>query len=121
MVCKTRGDVLHRMALVPRVMEAQGLDVTPGLIEKFSQAGDTAAVGILEIIYRDEIGHVRIGNDWFQFLCEQRNVDADKTFRELIGLYLGGKLRGPFNWPARIEAGFKATELEYLERTVNRP
>ena len=121
MVCKTRGDELHRMALVPRVMEAQGLDVTPGLIEKFSQVGDTATVGILEIIYRDEIGHVRIGNDWFQFLCEQRSVDADKTFRELIGLYLGGKLRGPFNWPARIEAGFKATELEYLERTVIRP
>lgn len=120
MVCKTRGDVLHRMALVPRVMEAQGLDVTPGLIEKFSQAGDTAAVGILEIIYRDEIGHVRIGNDWFQFLCEQRSVDADKTFRELIELYLGGKLRGPFNWPARIEAGFRVAELEYLEQLVNR-
>ncbi len=121
MVCKTRGDVLHRMALVPRVMEAQGLDVTPGLIRKFDQVDDVAVVAILETIYRDEIGHVRIGNYWYRFLCEARRVDPDETFRQLIDLYLGGKLRGPFNWPARIEAGFRPAELEYLEQVASRP
>ncbi len=119
MVCKTRGDVLHRMALVPRVMEAQGLDVTPGLMKKFAQVDDAAAVAILETIYRDEIGHVRIGNDWFQFLCEERGVDPDATFRRLIDRYLGGKLRGPFNRPARIEAGFRPAELDDLEQRVS--
>ena len=116
MVCRTRDDVLHRIAMVPRVMEAQGLDVTPGLIEKFSQVDDVAAVGILQTIYRDEVGHVRIGNYWYQYLCAQRGVDPDETFRRLIGCYLGGKLRGPFNWPARIEAGFRVTELKELEQ-----
>ena len=116
MVCKTRANVLHRMALVPRVMEARGLDVTPGMIEKFKQVDDQAAVGILEIIYRDEIGHVRIGNHWYHYLCEQQELDAGETFRELIKLYMGGKLRGPFNWQARTEAGFQTDELSALEK-----
>jgi uncharacterized ferritin-like protein (DUF455 family) len=116
MVCQTRDNVLHRMALVPRVMEARGLDVTPGMIAKFKQIDDQAAVEILEIIYRDEVGHVRIGNYWYQQLCEQQGVDAVATFRELIKRYMGGKLRGPFNWPARLEAGFQSAELSALER-----
>jgi uncharacterized ferritin-like protein (DUF455 family) len=116
MVCQTRDNVLHRMALVPRVMEARGLDVTPGMIAKFEQNDDQAAVEILEIIYRDEIGHVRIGNHWYHQLCEQQGVDAVATFRELIKRYMGGKLRGPFNWPARLEAGFQSAELSALER-----
>jgi uncharacterized ferritin-like protein (DUF455 family) len=116
MVCQTRNDVLHRMALVPRVMEARGLDVTPGMIAKFEQVGDQAAVEILEIIYRDEVGHVRIGNHWYHQLCEQQELDASETFRELIKRYMGGKLRGPFNWPARLEAGFQTAELNALEQ-----
>jgi uncharacterized ferritin-like protein (DUF455 family) len=116
MVCQTRDNVLHRMALVPRVMEARGLDVTPGMIAKFKQNDDQAAAGILEVIYRDEVGHVRIGNYWYQQLCEQQGVDAVATFRELIKRYMGGKLRGPFNWPARLEAGFQSAELSALER-----
>jgi uncharacterized ferritin-like protein (DUF455 family) len=116
MVCQTRDDVLHRMALVPRVMEARGLDVTPGMIAKFEQVGDQAAVGILEIIYRDEVGHVRIGNHWYHQLCEQQGLDSSETFRELIKRYMGGKLRGPFNWPARLEAGFQTAELNALEQ-----
>ncbi|HUV20729.1 MAG TPA: ferritin-like domain-containing protein [Gammaproteobacteria bacterium] len=116
MVCNTRHDALHRMAMVPRVMEARGLDVTPMMIKKFHQAGDTAAVAILEQIYRDEIDHVRIGNHWYQLLCDQQGLDAGTTFRALIDRYMGGKLRGPFNWPARIEAGFKAAELNALEQ-----
>lgn len=116
MVCKTRHDALHRMALVPRVMEARGLDVTPLMIDKFTQQGDLAAVAILERIYRDEIGHVRIGNRWYRELCSQRGVDAENTFRDLIDRYMDGKLRGPMNWPARIEAGFEAKELCALEQ-----
>jgi len=115
MVCKTRTNVLHRMALVPRVMEARGLDVTPAMIAKFTQLGDQAVVEILETIYRDEVGHVRIGNYWYQQLCAQQELDAEETFRELIKVYMGGKLRGPFNWPARLEAGFQAAELGVLE------
>ena len=116
MVCKTRDDVLHRMALVPRVMEARGLDVTPAMITKFRQFEDIDAVAILERIYADEIGHVRIGNHWFLDLCRQRRLDPQDTFRELVDAHMGGKLRGPFNWPARLEAGFEQSELEALER-----
>jgi len=118
MVCKTRDDVLHRMALVPRVMEARGLDVTPGMIDRFQQVGDTEVVDILRIIYDDEIGHVRIGNYWYQTLCEQRQLDPVATFQNLIVEYLGGQLRGPFNWPARLEAGFEETELAALEASL---
>ena len=116
MVCKTRGNPLHRMALVPRVMEARGLDVTPGMIEKFTQFGDQAAVNLLKIIYHDEIGHVRIGNYWYQYFCDQQGLDAPLTFRLLLRQYMGGKLRGPFNWAARIEAGFEGAELKILEQ-----
>jgi len=115
MVCKTREDVLHRMALVPRVMEARGLDVTPGMITRFSNIGDQRAVEILQVIYGDEVGHVRIGNYWYQYLCKLRQLDAIDTFRQLVGHYLKGKLRGPFNWPARLEAGFEADELKSME------
>ena len=115
MVCKTRHDVLHRMALVPRVMEARGLDVTPAMIAKFGQFEDNAAVAILERIYEDEIDHVRIGNRWFNTLCRQRGLDARATFRSLLDDYMGGRLRGPFNWKARLEAGFDSEELEALE------
>ncbi len=115
MVCKTRHDVLHRMALVPRVMEARGLDVTPAMIKRFTQIGDTEAVEILKVIYADEIGHVRIGNHWYRHLCEQKQLEPASTFQALINEYLGGKLRGPFNREARLEAGFEAKELEALE------
>lgn len=116
MVCKTRHNALHRMALVPRVMEARGLDVTPTMIARFSQFGDQAAVDVMEVIYRDEVGHVRIGNYWFNRLCEEQNLDAEITFRELVDSYMGGKLRGPFNRPARLEAGFRLQELDALEQ-----
>lgn len=116
MVCKTRGSALHRMALVPRVMEARGLDVTPAMIARFRQFDDLAAVDIMEVIYRDEIGHVRIGDYWFRRLCEQQSLDAEATFRKLVDQYMGGKLRGPFNHAARIEAGFRQQELDALEQ-----
>ncbi len=116
MVCKTRHDVLHRMALVPRVMEARGLDVTPGMISRFDQVDDTQVVEILKVIYSDEIGHVAIGNFWYQWLCAERGLEPGSTFLSLVGDYLGGKLRGPFNWAARLEAGFSETELRVLDQ-----
>lgn len=119
MVCRTRHDVLHRMAMVPRVMEARGLDVTPAMIDRFTQVGDRRAVDILEIIYREEIGHVRIGNHWYQYICGQRQLEAAETFQSLVKQYLNGKLRGPFNWPARLEAGFEAPELSALEQGLS--
>lgn len=115
MVCKTRHNVLHRMALVPRVMEARGLDVTPSMISKFQQQNDQAAAQILEVIYRDEINHVRIGNDWYQHLCQQQSLDPAETFSGLIEQYLGDGLRGPFNRPARLQAGFSEEEMSWLE------
>ena len=118
MVCKTRDNVLHRMALVPRVMEARGLDVTPAMISRFRQFGDDAAVAILEVIYRDEIGHVRIGDRWFRHLCAEQKLEVEQTFRDLVGRYMEGRLRGPFNRSARIQAGFRDEELDALERQI---
>ena len=115
MVLKTRHDVLHRMALVPRVMEARGLDVTPGLIQKFNQVRDTRTAEILQVIYDEEIGHVAIGNRWFHYCCEDRGVDPRATFRALIEQYFGGSLRGPFNREARRAAGFDDEEINQLE------
>ena len=115
MVVRTRHDVLHRMALVPRVMEARGLDVTPAMMRRFEQAGAPDVVEILGRIYADEIGHVRIGNHWYQWLCAQQGREPKTTFRELIDSYMEGGLRGPFNWQARLEAGFDEEELTALE------
>jgi len=118
MVCKTRHDVLHRMALVPRVMEARGLDVTPGLMKKFAGIGDQQAVDILQVIYDEEIGHVAIGNRWYQYCCAQRELEPRNTFKKLIEQYFSGQLRGPFNHAARLQAGFEQDELEQLENCL---
>lgn len=118
MVCKTRHNVLHRMALVPRVMEARGLDVTPGMMEKFRQRGDLRAVDILALIYNEEIGHVAIGNRWYQYCCDREHLDAKQTFRSLIDAYFAGRLRGPFNRPARLAAGFDEDEIRELENCL---
>jgi len=114
MVEKTQSDVLARMALVPRTMEARGLDATPPLKQKLAQAGDHAAADILDIILRDEIGHVAIGNRWFQYLCDQRGLDIVSIFETLRQQYQAPKLRPPFNMEARKLAGFSEVELAYL-------
>lgn len=119
MVEKTQSDVLARMALVPRTMEARGLDATPPLKQKLSQAGDHAAAAILDIILRDEIGHVTIGNRWFQYLCDQRGLDIVATFEALRQQYQAPKLRPPFNMEARKQAGFSEIELAYLNAETN--
>lgn len=114
MALKTRHDVLVRMALVPRVLEARGLDVTPAMIEKLRVAGDAEAVEILEVIYREEIQHVETGSRWFRYVCKQRGLEPERTFFELVEQYLAGELRGPFNTEARAQAGFTQAELKQL-------
>ena len=114
MVERTKSDVLARMALVPRTMEARGLDASPALRNKLSQVGDMAAAEILDIILRDEIGHVAIGNVWFNWLCEERKLEPIATFETLCVDYSAPKLKPPFNLEARREAGFSEDELALL-------
>ena len=118
MVLKTDHDVLIRMALVPRVLEARGLDVTPGMMERLKKAGDNETVDILAIILRDEIGHVAIGSRWFKYCCDQRGLNPEIMFRELLVEYMGGALRGPFYTEARLQAGFTEQEMDELVRMV---
>ncbi|WP_026295299.1 ferritin-like domain-containing protein [Methylophilus methylotrophus] len=119
MVEKTQSDVLARMALVPRTLEARGLDATPPLKQKLLQAGDHQAAAILDIILRDEIGHVAIGNRWFKFLCDSHQLEAMSTFDRLRQQYRAPQLRPPFNLAARKLAGFSEAELLYLEGDVS--
>lgn len=114
MVERTQEDVLARMALVPRTMEARGLDASPALRSKLAQAGDTAAAEILDIILRDEIGHVAIGNHWYNWLCAERGLAPIETFESLCLQYNAPKLRPPFNMDARRQAGFSEDELALL-------
>ncbi|NLO79510.1 MAG: ferritin-like domain-containing protein [Xanthomonadaceae bacterium] len=113
---QTAHDYLVRMALVPRVLEARGLDVTPGMLERLRAVGDLETVGLLEIILEEEVGHVAIGSRWFKYACAQRGLDPEPTFRELLSRYMRGRLRGPFNTDARLAAGFSAEELAALEQ-----
>ncbi len=115
MAQKTAFDPLVRMALVPRVLEARGLDVTPGIMEKLSARGDRCAVAALEIILHDEIGHVAIGSRWFNHLCRERGMEPESTFRDLVSRYMTGRLKGPFYREARLKGGFSEAELAYLE------
>jgi uncharacterized ferritin-like protein (DUF455 family) len=114
MVEKTRGDVVARMALVPRTLEARGLDAIPPLRAKLAQAGDLAAAKILDRILQDEIGHVEIGNRWYRYLCEQRGLEPGTTYDELAVRYAAPVLKGPFNIEARRLAGFTEAELTDL-------
>jgi uncharacterized ferritin-like protein (DUF455 family) len=114
MAQRTRGDVLARMALVPRTLEARGLDASPPIRKRLAQAGDHASAGILDVILRDEIGHVLIGNHWFRFLCDAANLDPHPTYARLAEQYHAPKLRGPFNFEARRDAGFDEAELRAL-------
>ena len=114
MCTRTSHDVLTRMALVPRVLEARGLDVTPGIQKKLAQVGDDNAVSLLDIILRDEIGHVAIGNRWFRYCCDQRGLQPESTFLALLDEYYPKGLMGPYNLGARERAGFSKREMEIL-------
>ncbi len=115
MAVKTAADPMIRMALVPRVLEARGLDVTPAMITRLEAVGDTQTVEILQVILAEEVRHVAIGSDWFRWCCQQRGLDYEQVFRQLLTEYYG-ILKGPFNQSARLEAGFSVAELEYLFR-----
>jgi uncharacterized ferritin-like protein (DUF455 family) len=112
----TADDLLARLAMVPRCMEARGLDVTPVIIEKFKSIGDAASVTLLTRILTDEVGHVERGSYWFKQLCEQQGVESEAKYQQLIKqYYIGGKPKGPFNREMRIIAGFSTAELDWLE------
>ena len=111
---KTAHSVLERMALVPRVLEARGLDVTPDMIRKLRAVGDTETIAKLEVILHEEERHVAIGSRWFADCCAQRDVEPEATFFMLLKKYGLDRGRGPLNLAARERAGFSATELSLL-------
>jgi uncharacterized ferritin-like protein (DUF455 family) len=121
MTQKTEGDVLARMALVPRTLEARGLDATPPMQAKLRKVGTPdalRAVSILDIILRDEIGHVAIGNHWYRHLCAERGLAPIATYAALARQYGAPRLKGPLNLQARREAGFDETELALLSASA---
>ena len=114
----TANNLLARLAMVPRCMEARGLDVTPTIIKKFEHVNDIASVTLLTRILTDEVGHVERGSYWFKTVCAQQNLEPEAKYRDLIKqFYLGGKPKGPFNREMRIIAGFSNAELDWLENT----
>lgn len=115
---KTHDDIVGRMGLVPRILEARGLDVTPAIQEKLLRHGQTEAAGILAIILRDEVGHVAIGNHWYAALCADRGLDPAAEFTALSLRYRAPKVRPPFNREARLAGGFTASELDAWEQAA---
>jgi uncharacterized ferritin-like protein (DUF455 family) len=111
---RTKGDILARIGLVPRTMEARGLDASPGVKNKLISVGDLAAGRILDIILDEEIGHVAAGNRWYRYVCQVRGLDPIAAYRDLIQQYDAPKLKSPYNLEARRLAGFEDEELQYL-------
>lgn len=111
---KTRDDLAARLTLVPRILEARGLDASPQIRDKLLAVGDAAGAAILDIILRDEIGHVAIGNRWWRHLCRERGKDSVAWHAELAARYAAPRQRGPFNLDARRAAGFEEAELAAL-------
>lgn len=116
MACRTADDVLSRMALVPRVLEARGLDATPPIADKLRSIGDRESVAVLDIILRDEVGHVAIGDRWFRRCCEDRGLDAEACYLDLIARFDAPWPQPPLHREARLAAGFSAAELDRLAR-----
>ncbi|MBX3607064.1 MAG: ferritin-like domain-containing protein [Piscinibacter sp.] len=116
MTARTAHDPVARLALVPRTLEARGLDATPPLQAKLAKAGDDRAVAILDVILRDEIGHVEIGNRWYRYACDRAGLDPEALYPELVQRYAAPRLRPPYNEAARRAAGFSQAELDWLAR-----
>jgi uncharacterized ferritin-like protein (DUF455 family) len=116
MAVRTAHDILARMALVPRVLEARGLDVTPDMIRRFRAAGDNATAAVLKVVLEEEIGHVAAGTRWFRWVCQQRKLEPEASFFALLNDYAGGQTRCPLHWQARRDAGFSESELVRLEQ-----
>ena len=116
---KTSHDLLARMALVPRTLEARGLDATPQIQAKLRQVGTPdalAAVAILDVILHDEVGHVAIGNHWYRWLCERAGLNPETHYGVLVKQYEAPRLKPPFNEAARRQAGFTDNELRWLQQ-----
>lgn len=107
---KTAHDVLVRMALVPRVLEARGLDVTPGMIRRLTELRDADTVRLLEVILDEEVRHVAIGTRWFRHFCDLRGLEPASTFRDLLAAH-DMRIRPPLNHDARRRAGFSDGEM----------
>lgn len=118
MAMKTCDDPLARMALVPRLLEARGLDATPPIQRRLEQAGDEASARVLDIILRDEIAHVGLGDRWFRRLCAQRDLEPEATYRALLKDFKAPRPILPMNESARLQAGFSAAELAALSEKV---
>ncbi len=121
MADKTQDDILARLALVPRTLEARGLDVNRPIYNKLVQAGDHVAGKILDVILRDEIGHVAAGNNWYHYICQARGLEPIHTYAQLATQYNAPKMRGPFNLDARRAAGFTEAELTELDMLGQSP
>jgi uncharacterized ferritin-like protein (DUF455 family) len=113
---ETDHDVLVRMAMVPRTLEARGLDVTPPMMKRLRAIGDQRGVEILKVLLRDEIGHVAVGTRWYRYVCEQRDLNPFDTFQAILDKYFHGDIKGPFNYEARVEAGFSQQEIDWLRQ-----
>lgn len=111
---RTAGDLVARMALVPRTLEARGLDATPPMQARLAKAGDGRAVAILDLILRDEVGHVAIGNRWFAWACRRDGLDPLVAYATLAARHGAPRAKPPFNLPARRAAGFSEAELAAL-------
>lgn len=111
---KTGHDILARVALVPRTLEARGLDVSPVIQNKLKSVNDMEAVRILDIILHDEVGHVELGNKWYLYFCKQENKDPVATYADMVQTYRVAKPKGPLNMEARKRAGFTDEELAWL-------
>ncbi len=119
---KTKDDIVARMALVPRTLEARGLDATPQIQQKLRQVGTPAAlraVEILDLILRDEVGHVAIGNHWYRCLCEREGLDPVTHYPVLVERHAAPRLHPPFNAPARLAAGFSPEEIAWLSQDAD--
>ncbi len=121
MAVDTADDMLERMGIVHRVLEARALDVVPKTIKRFDQLGDKKMVDILTMIANEEVGHVSSGSRWYRYQCQARQLDPDSTFIELLWKYMKGPLKGPFNHELRLKAGFSVEELALMEAMPGQP
>lgn len=118
MAARTAHDLIARLALVPRVLEARGLDACPAVRVKLLGVGDTAGAAIIDVILHDEVGHVRIGNHWLAHVCAERGWEVAATCERLAREYRAPRPRPPLNRAARLAAGFGEAELAALERAA---
>ncbi len=113
----TAHDLKARLAIVPLVLEARGLDVTPSIIARFDKAQDQESAQVLKIIYEEEISHVHAGQKWFKYLCEGQEIEPKQCYQRLVRQYFKGQIKPPFNTKARDQAGFEVDF--YLPLAIN--